>query len=80
MPGIAEYARERLQLPAKTGKVTSVSGIISSVESPEYATAVGLMMLDMLLSDGGIPNTSIIPGSQVTAGLFNKFKQITGRK
>ncbi len=79
MPGIAEYTRERLQLPAKKGKVTSVSGIISSVESPEYATAVGLMMLDMILSDGG-PNTSSIPGSQVTAGLFNKFKQITSRK
>jgi cell division protein FtsA len=80
LPGIAEYTRERLQLPAKKGKVTSVSGIISSVESPEYATAVGLMMLDMILSDGSQSNTSIIPGSQVTAGLFNKFKQITGRK
>jgi cell division protein FtsA len=79
MPGIAEYTRERLQLPAKKGKVTSVSGIISSVESPEYATAVGLMMLDMILSDSS-PNTSSIPGSQVTAGLFNKFKQITSRK
>lgn len=80
LPGIAEYTRERLQLPAKTGKVTSVSGIISSVESPEYATAVGLMLLDMLLSDGSQPNTSIIPGSQVTAGLFNKFKKLTSRK
>jgi hypothetical protein len=38
------------------------------------------MMLDMILSDGSQSNTSIIPGSQVTAGLFNKFKQITGRK
>ena len=80
LPGIAEYTRERLQLPAKTGKVTSVSGIISSVENPEYATAVGLMMLDMILSENGSPNTSIITGSQVTAGLIKKFKKITGRK
>lgn len=78
LPGLAEYARERLQLPAKKGKVTSVSGIIASVENPEYATAVGLMMLDMLLNDGQ-SNGSIMSGSQVTSGLFNKFKQIVSR-
>lgn len=76
LPGLAEYTRERLQLPVKIGKVTSVSGIIASVENPEYATAVGLMMLDMLLSDGGGANNSLLPGSQMTSGLFNKFKRI----
>ncbi len=79
LPGIAEYTRERLQLPAKTGKVTSVSGVIASVENPEYATAVGLMMLDMLLSDGPISSGSIIPGAGATSGLFKKIKRIISK-
>lgn len=79
LPGIAEYAREKLQLPVKIGRVKSVSGIITSVENPEYATVVGLMMLDMLLSGNEQANGSVIPGGKVTAGLFNKFKRIIGQ-
>lgn len=79
LPGLAEYAREKLQLPVKIGRVKSVSGIISSVENPEYATVVGLMMLDMLLSGNEQANGSVIPGGKVTAGLFNKFKRVIGQ-
>lgn len=50
LPGIAEFAKEKLQLAARVGTLHGVSGLIDTVADPEYAAAVGLMMLDMLLA------------------------------
>lgn len=50
LPGIAEFAKEKLQLAARVGALHGVSGLIDTVADPEYAAAVGLMMLDMLLA------------------------------
>lgn len=49
LPGIAEFAREQLQLPARLGKLETITGLVDTVADPAYATAVGLMLLDMLL-------------------------------
>ena len=49
LPGIANFAKEKLQLAARIGEVTGVSGLVESVEDVSYSTAVGLMLLDMLL-------------------------------
>jgi cell division protein FtsA len=49
LPGLADFAKEKLQLPVKIGSVKGVSGLHDIVASPEHATAVGLMMLDALL-------------------------------
>lgn len=49
LPGVAELAKEKLQLPARIGKIQKLNGLIDSVADPSYATAVGLMMLDMML-------------------------------
>ncbi len=49
LPGIAEFAKEQLQLAARVGKLQPLSGLIDTVADPVYSTAVGLMLLDMLL-------------------------------
>ncbi len=49
MPGIAEFTREKLQLAARVGQLQPISGLVESVEDVSYSTAVGLMLLDMLL-------------------------------
>lgn len=49
LPGLAEFAREQLQLPARVGKLQSVSGLADTVDDPGYYTVIGLMLLDMLL-------------------------------
>jgi cell division protein FtsA len=49
LPGLAEFTKEKLQLAARVGKVQSITGLIDKVNDPSYHTAVGLMMLDMLL-------------------------------
>ncbi len=49
LPGIAEYAKEHLQLAARVGKIRGITGLVDTVEDEAFTAAVGLMMLDMLL-------------------------------
>ena len=49
LPGIAEFAREQLELPARLGKLQPLAGLIDTVDDQSYSTAVGLMLLDILL-------------------------------
>jgi cell division protein FtsA len=49
LPGIAEFAKEKLQLAARIGKLQPIAGLIDTVDDVSYTTVVGLMLLDMLL-------------------------------
>jgi len=49
LPGIADFAKEQLQLAARVGKLQPLSGLVDTVADPQYCAAVGLMLLDMLL-------------------------------
>lgn len=44
--GIADFAKESLGLAARVGKSAGYGGVAENIESPEFATAVGLMLLD----------------------------------
>lgn len=59
LPGIDDFAKERLQLPARVGRLQPLSGLVDTVNDPLYCTAVGLMLLDMLLlPETGPPRTA----------------------
>lgn len=74
LPGIAEYARERLQLAARVGKIRSVTGLVDTVEDPTFTTAVGLLMLDMLLpSDEMLEPTAEHASIAVVRSLIKKI-------
>lgn len=53
--GIDELAKDKLQLAARVGKIRDISGLVDTVQSPKYATAVGLMMLDLYLGESETP-------------------------
>ena len=76
LPGIASFAREKLQLASRVGKLEPIGGLIDTVQDPAFATAVGLMILDMLLlpsdmTNNGQPNSNVFG---FVDGLFKKFK------
>lgn len=56
LPGIADFAKEKLQLAARLGSFSATQGIMDSLKKPEYVTAVGLMQLDMLFAEQMIDN------------------------
>jgi cell division protein FtsA len=52
--GIAEYAKEKLGLAARVGKPAGFGGVAENIEEPQFATAVGLMLLD---AEGAMPKS-----------------------
>lgn len=49
IPGLAPFAKDKLQLPARIGKIQGVGGLVDTVEDTSYCTVVGLMLLDMMM-------------------------------
>ncbi len=79
IPGLAEFAREKLQLPARIGKIRGLEGLVDTVDDPAFATATGLMLLDILLApytQGQIAQESDIFGSGMKSigNFFKRFK------
>ena len=50
LPGLAEFTKQQLQLPARVGKIRGLAGLVDTVDDPAFATATGLMLLDILLT------------------------------
>ncbi len=50
IPGLVDFAKEQLQLPARIGKIKGLEGLVDTVDDPSFATATGLMLLDVLLA------------------------------
>lgn len=78
LPGMAEFAKDKMQLAARIGSLQSVSGLVDTVADPTYASAVGLMLLDMFLQ----PESTPVNGGQAGArainfvdNLWRKFKR-----
>ncbi|OGL29590.1 cell division protein FtsA [Candidatus Saccharibacteria bacterium RIFCSPHIGHO2_02_FULL_47_12] len=78
LPGIAEFAKEKLELAARIGTLESVQGLKDTVGDPSFFTAVGLMLLDMLL----LPDSHhILAGnggkgvSGLIEGIFKRIKR-----
>lgn len=77
LPGIAEFVREKLQLAARLGDLQPLGGLVDTVQDLSYTTAVGLMLLDMLLlppdtTPDGAPNNSVFG---LVDGLIKRFKR-----
>lgn len=50
LPGIEDFAKHALKLPAVIGKVEGLSGIAEKVSDPSFTAAVGLMLENMTAS------------------------------
>lgn len=46
LKGIADYAKEKLQLAARVGRGSGFGGVAENIEEPQFATAIGLMLAD----------------------------------
>lgn len=51
--GLAHFAKEQLELPAKKATLLPVSGLSDVADDVSFATPIGLMLLDMLLDGQG---------------------------
>jgi cell division protein FtsA len=86
LKNIADFAKESLRLPARVAKFTEMSGVSDKTSKPEFAAALGLMLLDFekehRTPSGGAPNKksggpsmpNIIGFVERANSLFKKFK------
>ncbi|MBC7868947.1 cell division protein FtsA [Candidatus Saccharibacteria bacterium] len=79
LKGIVDYAKESLGLAARIGKTSGYGGVADNIEKPQFATAVGLMLLDSDKNNsqyGGKKKTSspLIDAGGVVAKLLARFK------
>lgn len=78
LPGMAEFAKESLQLPARVGKIKGLAGLVDTVDDPAFATATGLMLLDILLAPfvhDQVTSTQLLSGNLSGIGqLLKKLK------
>lgn len=77
IPGMPEFTREKLQLAARLGALQPLGGLVDTVQDLSYASAVGLMVLDMLLMPGpgtatGAPNGGVFGAIEGILGRFRK--------
>jgi cell division protein FtsA len=77
LPGLDEFAREKLQLPARIGKLHNIGGLVDTVEDQTFTTVVGLMLLDMLLLPALPPvhGKSTQQARAFMDGLFGRFRR-----
>lgn len=61
LPGLVEFAKQKLQLPTRIGKIRGLEGLADTVDSPAFATATGLMMLDIILTPFSETSEAVSP-------------------
>ncbi len=78
LPGLADIAKEQLQLPVRIGKIRGLAGLVDTVDDPAFATATGLMLLDVLLAPftaEHVTSAQLLSGNLSSIGkLFKKLR------
>lgn len=78
LSGIVEYAKKSLGLAVRIGKISGYGGVAEDVSTPQFATAVGLMLLDEQKSSDSLlsfdkKKTPGVP-SGIISKLFSRFR------
>ncbi len=80
LKGISEYTKESLGLAARVGKATGFGGVADDIDKPQFASAVGLMLIDSETAIGQLGTkkfsgkNAISGGANVLSKIFNRFR------
>jgi cell division protein FtsA len=74
IPEITKLAEQILGMPVTAGKASSISGLKSALDQPEFATAIGLVKFGSFQQRKRAAKTSLTQGLKSTLG--NIFKRV----
>lgn len=78
--GVTEYAKQSLALAARVGKPSILGGVADTIEGPQYAVAVGLMLLDSERAPVGVSrNKKSIQTSGIVKSVTSVFSKAFGK-
>lgn len=72
LPGIVETTKEFMGLPTRIGNWSHIERVVDGLNEPEFAPAVGLMLLDMFLSPNDYSSSS---HSKQSGGMVRNFTE-----
>src|SRR5690606_23593951 len=78
LPGIADFAKEKRQLAARIGKLQPIGGLADTVSDTSFTTAVGLVLLDMMLLPAE-NNSAHSVNEKVFGAMDGMFKKLRRR-
>jgi len=78
LPGIDEFAREKMQLASRLGKLQPIGGLLDTVKDSRFSAAVGLMLLDMYLLPQQKPNAAFKANEKVFGALGAVWQKLRG--
>lgn len=73
--GLDELLKQYLGLPVHKGELANFTGLVEPINRPEYHTAAGLMVLDMLLSGFGDSHLKGAQLDRISSGIKKLFKR-----
>lgn len=76
LPGIADFARNKLSLATRIAKLERIGGLVDTVDDQSYTVVIGLMLLDMLLLPSLPPSAgnSMQNAKGFISGILNRIK------
>ncbi len=79
LKGITDYAKECLGMAAKLGTPSSYNSVANGLNKPEFATAIGLMLMDLENISSSVVNkkhkkTAVNKGQNIFSSILNRFK------
>jgi cell division protein FtsA len=81
LKGIAEYAKEALGLAARVGVPTGYAGVADGIDQPQFATALGLMLIDAEAGGGAsgfhsksIGKNTLSSGLNIISKIMKRFR------
>lgn len=78
LKGIVEYTKLSLGLAARIGVATGYGGVVDNLDKPDFATALGLMLIDS--ESGGTANrVNKNKGQDVMSNGINIITKLMGR-
>jgi cell division protein FtsA len=76
--GIADYTKESLGLAARIGITSGYGGVADGIDKPQFATAIGLMLIDAD-NISNIKKNVKLKGKKVSSGRAGLLSKLMGR-
>jgi len=76
LKGLADYARNALQISARIGEAPEFAGVSENVHSPDWSTALGLMLIDL---EGGAVGVHTVGRSTKSSKNSFDIGKVTGK-
>lgn len=80
LPGIATLTKDKLQLAARVGQIQPIHGLIDEVNDACFATAIGLMQLDVLLTPVGVGRIDMQDSSKLLQTASSAFRKLIKKR